>query len=81
MISVKWAKDVIDEKWYRETFIPTIQQRGAAVIAARGASSAASAANAAIDHMRNWALGTGTNWTSFSVQSTGEYGIDKGDLN
>jgi len=73
-----WGKELIDEKWYKETFIPTVQQRGAAVIAARGASSAASAANAAIDHVRNWALGTGGSWTSFSVPSNGEYGVDKG---
>lgn len=74
----QWAKEIIDEKWYRDTFIPTVQQRGAAVINARGASSAASAANAAIDHMRNWALGTGSSWTSFAVPSNGEYGVDKG---
>jgi len=78
-IQGKWAKDVIkDDKWYREVFIPTVQQRGAAIINARGASSAASAANAAIDHMREWAKGTNGKWTSFAVCSDGSYGVDKG---
>jgi len=73
------AIDLVDQSWYKETFIPTVQQRGAAVIAARGSSSAASAANAAIDHMRTWALGTeGDNWVSMSVYSDGSYGIAKG---
>src|SRR5690606_27919400 len=57
-VNGKAAIDLVDQSWYKETFIPTVQQRGAAVIAARGSSSAASAANAAIDHMRTWALGT-----------------------
>ncbi len=67
----------IDEAWYRNTFIADIQQRGAAIIEARGASSAASAANAAIDHMRDWALGTDAQ-VSMAVYSAGEYGISEG---
>ena len=69
----------IDTKWYRDTFIPTVQQRGAAIIKARGASSAASAASAAIDHMRSWSLGTAEgDWVSMSVPADGSYGIDPG---
>jgi malate dehydrogenase len=69
----------IDQTWYRETFIPTVQQRGAAIIKARGASSAASAASAAIDHMRSWALDTAEDdWVSMSVPSTGAYDIAPG---
>jgi malate dehydrogenase len=69
----------IDEDWYRETFIPTVQKRGAAIIKARGASSAASAASAAIDHMRSWALGTPEgDWVSMAVPSDGSYGIEPG---
>ena len=69
----------IDTKWYRDTFIPTVQQRGAAIIKARGASSAASAASAAIDHMRSWSLGTVEgDWVSMSVPADGSYGIDPG---
>jgi malate dehydrogenase len=64
-----------DEKWNRETFLPLVGKRGAAVIEARGMSSAASAANAAIDHMRDWALGTGGRWVSMGVPSDGSYGI------
>ncbi|MCH9692334.1 MAG: malate dehydrogenase [Gammaproteobacteria bacterium] len=68
-----------DQDWYEKTFIPTVQQRGAAIIQARGASSAASAANAAIDHIRDWVLGTADgDWTSMSVYSDGSYGIQKG---
>lgn len=78
-VSGKKAIKLVDEKWYTKTFIPTVQQRGAAVIAARGASSAASAANAAIDHMRSWALGTAEgDWVSMGVYSDGSYGISKG---
>ncbi|PRP73383.1 malate dehydrogenase [Planoprotostelium fungivorum] len=77
-INGKDAKSVInDDKWIVENFIPTVQQRGAAIIAARGLSSAASAAGAAIDHMHDWALGTNGSWTSFGVPSEGKYGIDK----
>jgi malate dehydrogenase len=69
------AKVVNDEKWYRETFIPTVGKRGAAIIEARGLSSAASAANAAIDHIRDWVLGTHGKWVTMGVPSDGSYGI------
>ena len=73
------ATSLVDPDWYRETFIPTVQQRGAAIIKARGASSAASAASAAIDHIRSWALGTpGGDWVSMAVPSDGSYGIEEG---
>jgi malate dehydrogenase len=73
------ATDLVDQSWYENDFIPTVQQRGAAIIKARGASSAASAANAAIDHMRSWALGTeGDDWVSMGVYSDGSYGIAEG---
>ena len=69
----------IDTEWYRDTFIPLVQQRGAAIIKARGASSAASAASAAIDHVRSWALGTAPDdWVSMAVPSEGSYGIEPG---
>jgi len=75
----KPAKSLVDVKWYREEFIPTVQQRGAAVIKARGSSSAASAASAAIDHMRDWALSTPEgDWVSMAVPSDGSYGIPEG---
>jgi len=75
----KRAKDLVDQDWYREVFIPTVQQRGAAIIKARGASSAASAASSAIDHMRSWAVGTAEgDWVSMAVPSDGSYGIDPG---
>jgi malate dehydrogenase len=78
-VNGKTAIDLVDQSWYKETFIPAVQQRGAAIISARGASSAASAANAAIDHMRTWALGTdGDNWVSMGVYSDGSYGIAEG---
>ncbi len=73
------AIELVDQEWYEADFIPTVQQRGAAIIKARGASSAASAANAAIDHMRSWALGTdGDDWVSMGVYSDGSYGIAEG---
>jgi len=73
------AIDMVDQDWYENDFIPTVQQRGAAIIKARGASSAASAANAAIAHMRSWALGTdGDDWVSMGVYSDGSYGIAEG---
>ena len=73
------ATDLVDLDWYENDFIPTVQQRGAAIIKARGASSAASAANAAIDHMNSWALGTeGDDWVSMGVYSDGSYGIAEG---
>ncbi|PKO83985.1 MAG: malate dehydrogenase [Betaproteobacteria bacterium HGW-Betaproteobacteria-11] len=64
-----------DDNWYKNEYIPTVGKRGAAIIAARGASSAASAANAAIDHMRDWALGTNGKWVTMGVPSDGSYGI------
>ncbi|WP_201533291.1 malate dehydrogenase [Psychrobacter ciconiae] len=78
-VSGKPALDLVDRDWYENSYIPDVQQRGAAIIKARGASSAASAANAAIAHMRSWALGTDDNdWVSMGVYSNGEYGIAKG---
>jgi len=68
----------VDREWYENDFIPTVQQRGAAIIKARGASSAASAASSAIDHIRDWAMGTGDNWVSMAVASDGSYGIAPG---
>lgn len=71
--------DIIDdEAWVREDFIPTVAQRGAAIIAARGASSAASAANATIEHLRDWVHGTSGQWVSMAVPSNGEYGVPEG---
>ncbi|MET0311868.1 MAG: malate dehydrogenase [Burkholderiaceae bacterium] len=74
----KNVKDLInDQVWNAETFLPTVGKRGAAIIEARGLSSAASAANAAIDHMRDWALGSNGKWVTMGVPSNGEYGIPK----
>jgi len=68
-----------DQAWYVDDFIPTVQQRGGAIIKARGASSAASAASSAIDHMRNWALGTDQgDWVSMAIPSDGSYGVEPG---
>ena len=73
------APELVDQAWLEADFIPTVQQRGAAIIAARGASSAASAASAAIDHMRTWALGTADgDWVSMGIPSDGSYGIPQG---
>src|SRR4029079_5724020 len=75
----KPAHGLVERKWYEEAFIPTVQQRGAAIIKARGASSAASAASAAIDHMRDWHLGTAAdNFISMAVPADGSYGIKDG---
>jgi malate dehydrogenase len=75
----KSVKDMInDHDWNANTFLPTVGKRGAAIIAARGVSSAASAANAAIDHMHDWALGTNGKWVTMGIASNGEYGIPKG---
>lgn len=75
----KKAIELIDQAWYEADYIPTVQQRGAAIIAARGASSAASAASAAIDHIRTWALGSAEgDWVSMGVYSDGSYGIEQG---
>ncbi|WP_128001894.1 malate dehydrogenase [Piscinibacter defluvii] len=72
------VKDMInDHVWNKDVFLPTVGKRGAAIIEARGLSSAASAANAAIDHMRDWALGTNGGWVTMGVPSNGEYGIPK----
>lgn len=73
------ALNLVGKRWYKKEFVPTVVGRGAAVIKARGASSAASAANAAIDHVRNWALGTRKgDWVSMAVPSDGAYGAPKG---
>src|SRR5687768_14731810 len=79
MIDGKPAKAMIDETWYRDTYIPTVGKRGAAIIEARGLSSAASAANAAIDHVHDWVLGTPEgDWVSMAVPADGSYGVDEG---
>ena len=73
------ALDNIDQQWYQEQYIPSVAKRGAAIIDARGASSAASAANAALEHMRDWVLGTPDgDWTSMGIPSDGSYGIEEG---
>jgi len=77
-VNGKNVKDLInDQEWNANTFLPTVGKRGAAIIEARGLSSAASAANAAIDHMRDWALGSNGKWVTMGVPSNGEYGIPK----
>ena len=79
VVGGKPASSLVDSGWVRDTFIPTVQKRGAAIIAARGLSSAASAASSAIDHVRDWALGTAKgDWTSMAVPSDGSYGIAEG---
>jgi malate dehydrogenase len=78
-VSGQAASSLVDESWTRETFIPTVQQRGAAIIKARGASSAASAASAAMDHIRTWVQGTAEgDWVSMGIPSDGSYGIAPG---
>ncbi len=78
-VAGKAALSLVSEEWYRNEFTPAVQQRGAAIIKARGASSAASAASAAIDHMRDWELGTpGDDWVSMGVAADGSYGIAEG---
>lgn len=73
------AMELVDQEWYENDFIPTVQQRGAAIIKARGLSSAASAANAAVDHMRDWALSSAEgDYVSMGIYSDGSYGIEKG---
>lgn len=72
------AMGLVDQEWIENDFIPTVQQRGAAIIKARGLSSAASAANAAIEHMRDWALGTAGEIVSMGIHSDGSYGVEKG---
>jgi len=72
-------KAVGDHEWVDQTFIPTVAKRGAAIIEARGASSAASAANAAVDHIRSWSLGTPEgDWVSMAIPSDGSYGVPEG---
>jgi malate dehydrogenase len=77
-VAGKAAMDLVDQAWIEDDFIPTVQQRGAAIIAARGLSSAASAANAAIDHVRDWIAGTDGEIVSMGVYSDGSYGIAEG---
>jgi len=73
------AMELVDQEWYENDFIPTVQQRGAAIIKARGLSSAASAANAAVDHMRDWALSSAEgDYVSMGIYSDGSYGIEEG---
>ena len=79
LVNGKPALSLVDQQWYADTFIPVVQQRGAAIIKARGASSAASAASAAIDHVRDWVKGTSDgNWVSMGIPSDGSYGIPTG---
>ena len=79
LVDGKPAKSLVDQEWIEETFIPVVQQRGAAIIKARGASSAASAASAAIDHVHTWTHGTAPgDWISMGVPSDGSYGIKEG---
>jgi malate dehydrogenase len=78
-VNGKAALGLVDQAWYKDAFIPTVQQRGAAIIKARGASSAASAASAAIDHMHTWVHGTADgDWASMAIPSDGSYGIQPG---
>ena len=74
------ATMINDQEWNANTFLPTVGKRGAAIIEARGVSSAASAANAAIDHMRDWALGTNGKWVTMGIPSDGQYGIPDGTM-
>lgn len=77
-VAGKPAAELVERDWYENTFIPDVQQRGAAIIKARGASSAASAASSAIDHMRDWALGTNGQIVSMAIPSDGSYGVEPG---
>jgi malate dehydrogenase len=75
-VNGKPIKDIInDEVWYKDTYLAAVGKRGAAIIEARGLSSAASAANAAIDHVRDWVLGTNGKWVSMGLPSDGDYGV------
>ncbi|MBV8854736.1 MAG: malate dehydrogenase, partial [Sinobacteraceae bacterium] len=79
LVNGKPARSLVERKWLEESFIPVVQQRGAAIIKARGASSAASAASAAIDHIHDWVHGTrADDWVSMAVPSDGSYGIREG---
>lgn len=77
-VAGKKVSDLVDQPWLESNFIPTVQKRGAAIIEARGLSSAASAANAAIDHIRDWVLGTDGEWVTMGIPSDGSYGIPEG---
>jgi len=77
-VAGKSAMSLIDQAWYENEYIPKVAKRGAAIIDARGASSAASAANAALEHMRDWVAGTGDNWVSMGIYSDGSYGVSEG---
>jgi len=77
-VNGKKALDLVDNDWINKTFIPTVQQRGAAVINLRKLSSAASAANAALEHIRDWVSGSHGKWLSMGVPSDGSYGIEAG---
>ncbi|TFH86579.1 malate dehydrogenase [Billgrantia azerbaijanica] len=77
-VAGKAAPELVERDWYENDFIPTVQQRGAAIIKARGASSAASAASSAIDHMRDWALGTDGKIVSMAIPADGSYGVEAG---
>jgi len=77
-VNGKKATDLVDNEWINKTFIPTVQQRGAAVINARKLSSAASAANAALEHVRDWVNGSHGKWLSMGVASDGSYGVKPG---
>jgi malate dehydrogenase len=79
LVAGRKATDLVDQAWLADEFIPTVQQRGAAIIKARGASSAASAASAAIDHIHDWVMGTpADDWVSMAVPADGSYGISEG---
>lgn len=79
VVGDKAATELVDERWSQEQFIPTVQKRGAAIIDARGASSAASAASAAIDHMHDWVMGTvDDDWVSMAIPSDGSYDVQEG---
>ena len=79
LVKGQWVSDLIqDKEWKEKNFMPTVQDRGAAIISARGKSSAASAGNAAMQHMTEWAYGTSGEWTSFGVYSDGSYGTEQG---
>lgn len=77
-VTGKSAMSLIDQAWYENEYIPRVAKRGAAIIDARGASSAASAANAALEHMRDWVVGSGDTWVSMGIPSDGSYGIPEG---
>jgi malate dehydrogenase len=81
LIDGKPAKELVnDQAWTKDVYLPTVGKRGAAIIEARGLSSAASAANAAIDHVRDWVLGTNGKWTTMGIPSDGSYGIPEGTM-